>query len=126
MASTLSKPRIRPATPLDKHGYVHATRAGYELDHQFRWRYPHRHEYPDDAEKGTGFHFDNTLKTEKATVLVAELPRLEKEVEMVNEKWVIVAGVVWEWKFLDEVEREVCMSSHLRIPYHQNFEDFCL
>lgn len=112
MTSTLSKPRIRPATTLDKNGYVHATRAGYELDHQFRWRYPHRHEYPGDAVKGTGLHFDNALKNEKTTVLVAELPKLEKGVEMVNEEWVIVAGVVWEWKFRDEVEGEISMSLH--------------
>lgn len=121
MNPTLSKPRIRQATPLDKDGYVHATRAGYELDHQFRWRYPHRHEFSDDAVAGTGFHFTNATKNENCTVLVAELPRLCNGIEMIDEEWVIVAGVVWEWKVLEEVEGEsrTCLiSSHLPPSHH--------
>jgi hypothetical protein len=101
----LTKPRIRPATLADKDGYVSATRAGYELDHQFQWRYPKRHEFPEDAREGTGLHFDKAMKNDKMTVLVAELPRLEDGVEM--EDWIVVAGVIWEWKFLEEVEGEV-------------------
>ncbi|QDS70377.1 hypothetical protein FKW77_009145 [Venturia effusa] len=106
MASILSKPRVRLATSRDKDGYVHATRAGYELDLQFRWRYPYRHDFPDDAVEATGIQFDQALLNEKATVLVAEPPRLENGTEMIDENWIIVAGVVWEWKFLTEVEDE--------------------
>jgi hypothetical protein len=101
----LTKPRIRPATLADKDGYVSATRAGYELDHQFQWRYPQRHEFPEDAREGTGVHFDKAMNNDRMTVLVAELPRLENGLE--KEDWVVVAGVVWEWKFLEEVEGEV-------------------
>lgn len=103
---TPTQPRIRPATPLDKEGYVHATLAGYELDPQFQWRYPHRHKYPSEARKATTLHFENALANEKAIVLVAELPRRENGVEMMGE-WVVVAGVVWEWKFLRDVEGSV-------------------
>jgi hypothetical protein len=103
-----TKPRIRLATPADKDDYVSVTLAGYELDHQFRWRYPRRHEFPEDAREATGVNFEEAMKSERATVLVAELPRLEEDgVERLKEEWVIVAGVVWEWKYLDEVEGEV-------------------
>jgi hypothetical protein len=100
-----TKTRIRPATSADKDGFISAMLAGYELDHQFQWRYPKRHEFPEDAREATGVNFDDAMKNDRMTVLVAELPRLEGGVE--KDELVIVAGVVWEWKFLEEVEGEI-------------------
>lgn len=108
----LTNPRIRVATAADKNSYVRATRAGYELDLQFRWRYPFRCDFPEDAIEAMGGHFDEAVGDERATVLVAEVPRLEGGVEMGGGggEWVIIGGVVWVWKFADEVEGEICMS----------------
>jgi hypothetical protein len=114
---SLTKPRVRHATLADKDGFVRAMLAGYEIDPQFRWRYPKRHEFPEDARAATGANFDEVMKSDRTTVLVAELPRLENGAEM--DEWVIVAGAVWEWKQLEEVEGQVGESKLMTLNSHR-------
>lgn len=111
--SLRTAPRIRRATPLDKPGYIRSTFAGYELDPQFRWRYPRRHEYPDDAQQATGKVLDLMMARDDAVVLVAELPRLSDSAEPQeggdghhDQEWTIVAGAIWEWRDFAEYETE--------------------
>jgi GNAT superfamily N-acetyltransferase len=92
-------PRVRIATLADRNGFVEALLRGYEVDHQFRWRYPRRHEFPQDARKATGDVFEKNLGLENVTCLVAELPSLENE-----EEWVIVSSCMWEWKDWEAVK----------------------
>lgn len=98
--------RTRRATPADKEDYVNVHHRGYELDPQFRWRYPRRHEFREDAKKSTGDIFDAVLKMENSTCVVAELPKIESGGSESETEWVIAAIAVWAWKDLAEVENE--------------------
>lgn len=99
-------PRIRLATPADKEAWIDANIKGYELDPQYPWRFPRRKEFPQDSRNGTAGMFDKYLKNETLTCLVAELPRIGEDGELMLSDWVVVAIAVWEWKDLEEVETE--------------------
>jgi hypothetical protein len=102
---SLAKPRIREATLEDAAGYVSAMLAGYEIDHQFVYRYPYRKEYPEDAIKASEDVFKAAVKNPRTVPLVAELPNLEIR-GLLAEDWIIVAVACWEWKTLEDVQNE--------------------
>ena len=113
-------PRVRLATLADREAWVTVLRAGYELDHQFRWRHPWRKEFPEDAKKHSGDVFEAMMKDhEKKTCIVAELPKLESEAgsgTADEEEWTVVAICIWEWRTWEEYENEkcTCHRTHLR------------
>ena len=98
-------PRIRLVTREDKDVWIDVMLAGYEVDPQFQWRYPHRRQFPEDARKATGDVFETVLGIESMTCLVAELPKIEDN-ESESPEWVVVAVAIWEWKDWEEVESE--------------------
>jgi hypothetical protein len=101
--STKPEPRIREATANDVDGYVTAMLAGYEVDHQFVYRYPYRKEYPQDARDASAAVVRTALANPKTVPLVAELPRNDSSA---GDDWIIVAVATWEWKTLEDVKNE--------------------
>lgn len=128
MPSVNHAPRVRLAVSSDKERYITALRKGLELDPQFPWRYPGRHEYPEDTQEASGALFDKVLTIDSLTVLVAELP-VERSKAIGSddhendgvanvkanedaEEWIVVGEAIWEWKTLDEVMKQTRRSLH--------------
>ncbi|KAF1982323.1 hypothetical protein K402DRAFT_384696 [Aulographum hederae CBS 113979] len=109
-------PRVRRATLEDIEGWINAQLTGFELDYQFRWRYPKRHEFPEDTRNATGAMIEGCLKVDNLTCLVAELPETyEKGNETEIEEKPVIAGVaIWEVKMIEELESEETPSSGRR------------
>jgi hypothetical protein len=103
--SSSSKLRIREASLDDAAGYVTAMLAGYEVDHQFVYRYPFRKEYPEDARNASAAVFKEYIANPNTIPLVAEARNVNADGSLTDD-WTIAAIACWEWKTLEDVQNE--------------------
>jgi hypothetical protein len=129
---TTSSPtlRIREATLDDADSYVTAMLAGYEIDHQFVYRYPFRKEYPEDAHKASVVVFKENMANQNTIPIVAEVPKVRSDGSPTNE-WTIAAIACWEWKSLKDVQNEAReslprMMSSLATQYNVDYRSIRL
>jgi hypothetical protein len=102
LSSTL---RIRKAVLDDATSYATVMLVGDEISDQFWYKDAFRKEYPADAHKASVAVFKEYIANPNIIPLIAEVPSIESNASP-TAHWTIVAIACWEWKTLEDVQKE--------------------